>query len=80
MKFVEMHLFLKQQFHENHTHTLIFKVYVSQYKRAAFTDVKAALLQYDKLILNYVDSKVVKSKSIYGNAITYFLIFVCVKM
>ena len=31
------------------------------------------LLQYDKLILKYVDSKVVKSKSIYGNAITFLL-------
>jgi hypothetical protein len=30
-------------------------------------------LQYDKLILKYVDSKVVKSKSIYGNAITFLL-------
>ena len=32
-----------------------------------------SLLQYDKLILKYVDSKVVKSKSIYGNAITFLL-------
>jgi len=29
---LKSHLFRKQQFHENHTHTLIFKVYVSQYK------------------------------------------------